>query len=220
MMGQGKVGMASPVKTRRNQMISSTVDRIRLIEKDKGVTREALEDIRAGLLELAAHTELFPEEDFVIERDDKGNFPIYRLAEDDDHRFALYMSTSIGAKDVPPHDHTTWAVIVSVQGTEENRFYEKIGDYSVPGKGQIRQCGGTTVRPALAYASCQRMCTVFIPGTNGRRSSCTCTGGPSITSRTASRLIWRKAPTKCSRPAPVFARHGSPLRTCSLWHAT
>ena len=59
------------------------------------------------------------------------------------------MSTSIGAKDVPPHDHTTWAVIVSVQGTEENRFYEKIGDYSIPGKGQIRQCGGTTVRPGV-----------------------------------------------------------------------
>src|SRR5712692_5836294 len=78
-----------------------------------------------------------------------GNYPIYRLAEDDDRRFALYMSTSIGAKDVPPHDHTTWAVIVSVQGTEENRFYEKVGDYSVPGKGQIRQCGGTTVRPGV-----------------------------------------------------------------------
>ena len=97
--------MASTVKTRRNQMISTTVDRIRLLEKDKGVTRETLEDIKAVMLELAAHTELFPEEDFVIEKDDKGNFPIYRLAEDDDHRFALYMSTSIGAKDVPPHDH-------------------------------------------------------------------------------------------------------------------
>src|SRR5215471_14275028 len=134
---QGDAVMTSAVKTRRNQMISSTVDRIRLIEKDKGVTREALEDIRAIMLELAASTELFPEEDFVIEKDDKGNYPIYRLAEDDDHRFALYMSTSIGAKDVPPHDHTTWAVIVSVQGTEENRFYEKIGDYSVSGQGQL-----------------------------------------------------------------------------------
>ena len=83
--------MASAVKTRRNQMISTTVDRIRVIEKDQGVTREALEDIRAIMLELAAQTELFPEEDFVLEKDDKGNYPIYRLAEDDDHRFALYL---------------------------------------------------------------------------------------------------------------------------------
>ena len=148
-MPKGDAVMASTVKTRRDEMISRTVDRIRLIEKDKGVTRETLEDIKAVMLELAAHIEVFPEEDFVLEKDDKGNFPIYRLAEDDDHRFALYMSTSIGAKDVPPHDHTTWAVIVSVQGTEENRFYEKIGDYSVPGQGQIRQCGGTTVCPGV-----------------------------------------------------------------------
>ena len=110
--------MTSAVKTRRHQMIGTTVERIRLLEKDKGVTRETLEDIKAVMLELAAHTELFPEEDFVIEKGDKGNFPIYRLAEDDDHRFALYMSTSIGAKDVP-------------------------------GTGQIRQCGGTTVRPGV-----------------------------------------------------------------------
>src|SRR4029450_8985 len=141
--------IASAVNTARTQLIRTTVDRIRLIEKDKGVTREALEDIKAVMLELAAHTEVFPEEDFVLEKDDKGNFPIYRLAEDDDHRFAMYMSTSIGAKDVPPHDHTTWAVIVSVQGTEENRFYDKVGDFSVPGRGQIKQVGGTTVRPGV-----------------------------------------------------------------------
>src|SRR5215470_5626643 len=101
---KGDAVMARAVHTRRHQMIHTTVDRIRTIEKDKGVTREALEDIKAVMLELAAHTEVFPEEDFGLEKDDKGNFPIYRLAEDDDHRFALYMSTSIDAKDVPPHD--------------------------------------------------------------------------------------------------------------------
>jgi len=141
--------MSSAVKAQRNQMVSDVVERIRTIEKEKGVTRETLEDIKAVLLELATHTDLFPEEDFATDQDDKGNFPIHRLAEDADHRFAMYMSASIGAKDVPPHDHTTWAVIVSVQGTEENRFYEKVGDFSVPGKGQIRQTGGTTVRPGV-----------------------------------------------------------------------
>lgn len=141
--------MSSAVKAQRNQMVSEAVERVRRLEEDKGVTRQTLQDIKAVLLELATHTALFPEEDFATDKDDKGNFPIHRLAEDADHRFAVYMSTSIGAKDVPPHDHTTWAVIVSVQGTEENRFYDKVGDFSVPGKGQIRQVGGTTVRPGV-----------------------------------------------------------------------
>jgi predicted metal-dependent enzyme (double-stranded beta helix superfamily) len=141
--------MSDAVKAQRRDMVRQTITRIRTIEKDQGVTREALEDIKAVMLDLAAHKELFPEEDFPIEANDQGFFPIYRLAEEDDHRFALYMSTSIGAKDVPPHDHTTWAVIVAVQGTEENRFYERVGDYSVPGKGHIKQTGGETVRPGV-----------------------------------------------------------------------
>jgi predicted metal-dependent enzyme (double-stranded beta helix superfamily) len=141
--------MSHAVKAQRNDMVRQTIARIRSIEKDQGVSREALEDIKAVMLDLASHQELFPEEDFPPEANDKGFFPVYRLAEDDDHRFALYMSTSIGAKDVPPHDHTTWAVIVSVQGTEENRFYERRGDFSVPGKGRVTQTGGETVRPGV-----------------------------------------------------------------------
>jgi predicted metal-dependent enzyme (double-stranded beta helix superfamily) len=139
--------MESAVKAQRHDMVSQAIACIRTIEKDKGVTSEALEDIKAVMLGLASHTDIFPEADFHPEPNEKGMFPVYRLAEDDDHRFALYMSTSIGAKDVPPHDHTTWAVIVSVQGTEENRFYERVGDYSVAGNGQVQQVGGETVRP-------------------------------------------------------------------------
>lgn len=141
--------MPGTIKEQRNAMVNQAVAQMRTIEKEQGATRQALTAIKSVLLDLASHRALFPEEDFPAEADEKGFFPIYRLAEDDDHRFALYMSTSIGAKDVPPHDHTTWAVIVSVQGTEENRFYERTGDFSVPGKGQVRHTGGETVRPGV-----------------------------------------------------------------------
>jgi predicted metal-dependent enzyme (double-stranded beta helix superfamily) len=144
--------MDNTIKTQRNNMIRKTVARIRTIEKDQGITPEALEEIKAVMLGLAAHREIFPTEDFNPEPNAEGMFPVYRLAEDEDHRFALYMSTSIGAKDVPPHDHTTWAVIVSVQGTEENRFYQRVGDYAVPGKGSIMQVGGETVRPGTGVS--------------------------------------------------------------------
>jgi predicted metal-dependent enzyme (double-stranded beta helix superfamily) len=113
----------SAVKAQREANVRETIERIRTIEQQQGATPESLESIKAVLLDLAAQTELFPVSDFYPERDANGMYPIYRLSEDEDHRFAMYMSTSIGAKDVPPHNHTTWAVIVGVQGTEENRFY-------------------------------------------------------------------------------------------------
>lgn len=141
--------MTSTIKDKRHQKIRETVDRIRVIERERGVNREALQEIKAVLLDLSAQKDLFPAEDFYPEKDENGMYPIYRLSEDDDHRFAMYMSTSIGAKDVPPHNHTTWAVIVGVQGTEENRFYACVDDGSVPGKAQLRQVGGETVQPGV-----------------------------------------------------------------------
>ncbi|MDH3601053.1 MAG: cysteine dioxygenase family protein [Candidatus Tectomicrobia bacterium] len=139
----------SAVKAQRDKNVRETIGRIRTLEQQHGVNPESLESIKTVLLDLAAQTELFPVSEFYPEKDAHGMYPIYRLSEDEDHRFAMYMSTSIGAKDVPPHDHTTWAVIVGVQGTEENRFYERIDDGSVPGKGSLKQVGGETVRPGV-----------------------------------------------------------------------
>jgi len=139
----------SPVKEQRNAAIAETMERVRALERERGVNREMLDEVKGVLMQLAARAELFPEEDFPTEANEKGYFPVYRLSEDDDHRFALYLSTSVGEKDVPPHDHTTWAVIAGVQGTEENRFYERTDDGSVPGKATLRQVGGETVRPGV-----------------------------------------------------------------------
>ena len=139
----------SAIKTQRDEQVRATIDRIRVIEREQGVNRQALDSIKSVLLDLAAQTDLFPVSEFAPVADDKGMYPIYRMAEDDDHRFAMYMSTSIGSKDVPPHDHTTWAVIVGVRGTEENRFYERVDDGSVPGKAELKHVGGETVRPGV-----------------------------------------------------------------------
>ncbi|MCZ6533219.1 MAG: hypothetical protein O7A08_09675 [SAR324 cluster bacterium] len=139
----------SPVKEQRNAEIVKTIVRIREIERERGVNREALEEIKTVMLALAARKELFPEEDFPPDANEQGFFPVYRLSEDDDQRFAMYMSTSIGEKNVPPHNHTTWAVIAGVQGQEENRFYEREDGGSGPGVGRVRQMGGKTVRSGV-----------------------------------------------------------------------
>ena len=55
----------------------------------------------------------------------KRNSCLYRVAEDPDHRFALYVNSSFGNYGTPAHNHTTWAVIVGVTGEELNRFYDR-----------------------------------------------------------------------------------------------
>jgi len=131
----------------RRIAIAQVMADIRRIEATQGVTPAALEAIRDVLLKLAARRELFPSEAFPRQRDANGHDAIYRLSEDDDHRFALYMSTAKPGKKVPPHNHTTWAVIVAVQGNEENFFYERTDDGSQPGKGTLRQIGEAVVTP-------------------------------------------------------------------------
>ena len=74
-----------------------------------------------------------------------GESVVYRLSEDDDHRFALYGSVGTSGKEVPPHNHTTWAVIVGVHGQEFNRFYERTDDRSVTGKAVLKETGDFVV---------------------------------------------------------------------------
>jgi predicted metal-dependent enzyme (double-stranded beta helix superfamily) len=66
------------------------------------------------------------------------------VAEDDDHRFALYVNSSLGGHKTPAHNHTTWAVIVGVSGEEENRFYDRVEGKPVE-KGQAVVKQGTGV---------------------------------------------------------------------------
>lgn len=102
---------------------------IRGIETELGVTRSGVEAIRDRLVELSARRELFPSDDFPApEDDDTESSYMYRLAQDDDDRFALYAQSSRGHVETPPHDHTTWAVVVGHSGSELNRFYDRRDD--------------------------------------------------------------------------------------------
>lgn len=137
------------VAVQRRRAVSETVAKIRQVEAQHGVTRPALDEIKTLLLELASHKDFFSREDFPL-RD--GRSTIYRLAEDNDHRFALYMSCGAAGKRTPPHDHTTWAVIVGVDGDEANTFYERADDGSLPGKGTLRKIREEVVRHGTGVA--------------------------------------------------------------------
>jgi predicted metal-dependent enzyme (double-stranded beta helix superfamily) len=110
----------------RKREIERAVANVRAIERADGVTRESLERIKQRLIRLAARQDLFKPSDFPPPAPGgKRNSCLYRVAEDPDHRFALYVNSSFGNYGTPAHNHTTWAVIVGVTGEELNRFYDR-----------------------------------------------------------------------------------------------
>ncbi len=117
------------VTSARDAAVHAAMDDIRKIEQDHGVTRAGVEAIRDRLIELSARRELFPRSDFPAPTDDSPESSyMYRLAQDVDDRFALYAQSSRGEVATPPHNHTTWAVVVGHAGSELNRFYERTDD--------------------------------------------------------------------------------------------
>ena len=132
------------ISEKRKQAASEAVGRIRQIEKDQGVNYEALKAIRDELIHLTRDTSLFPREHFPLT--ESGHSAVYRLSEDDDHRFALYGSVGAPCKSVPPHNHTTWAVIVGVYGDELNRFFERTDDSTEAGHATLDETDQFVVR--------------------------------------------------------------------------
>ncbi len=111
-------------KEAREAAVAETVAKVRRIEHEQGITRESLAESRAELLRLAARRELVPPEDFPGPADGKDN-RLYTLSMDPDKRFALYLNRGSAQKDTPPHNHTTWAVVVGVAGEEHNKIYRR-----------------------------------------------------------------------------------------------
>lgn len=132
--------------TERRQVVAQAVADVRAIEAREGVTRTGLARIRERLIALAARTDLFNEAAFPPPEAGKGlRSALYRVSEDEDHRFALYANASLGGYGTPAHDHTTWAVIVGITGEELNRFYDPTPEGGVRERGQFLVRAGTGV---------------------------------------------------------------------------
>ncbi len=143
---------ATDVAAARTAAVAATVDRIRAIEAEHGVTRPALEKIRAELMGLAAQEHLFPSAHFPPPPPGEKGGNRYFLQEDPDHRFALYLNALNPGNETKPHDHTTWAVVVAVEGQELNRVYERLDDRSDPARCELRLREEVMVEPGRGIA--------------------------------------------------------------------
>jgi len=142
---------AKPVAAERRATVADAIAQVRAIEAEKGVTREALEDIKQVMVGLAQRRELFPRTTFKA-RGPRPDDRIYRLSEDEGHRFALYINCGEPGTKTPPHDHTTWAVIAGIDGEEHQWIYRRTDDGSQPGVGTVEVDHEFTVTPGKAIA--------------------------------------------------------------------
>ncbi|MGJ7609437.1 MULTISPECIES: rhodanese-like domain-containing protein [unclassified Variovorax] len=125
-----------PVETAGNDIASARARAIdAFLAQARGLLartadRPALQAVADALIALGQQKSLFPAAHFPL--DAARPAQVYRLAEDADGGFALYLSAGLAGKAQPPHDHTTWAVIAGVEGNERNVLYrrEKTADAS------------------------------------------------------------------------------------------
>lgn len=132
----------------RESAVSEALSRIRDIEQAQGVTREALSDMREVLYALAERRELFPREDFPPPADDSMNIR-YLLSPAGGQGPWLYMNSIAPGKRTSPHNHTTWAIVVAVDGDERNRFYERVDGGTGPGKATLELSREVVVAPGV-----------------------------------------------------------------------
>lgn len=139
----------------RRAAVAATLADVRQLTADGAPDRAALAAVTARLEALAAQRELFTRADFPPPDAGQGvgASTRYRLnAEDGDEGLALYLNSILPGKTTQPHNHTTWAVIVAVEGEEVNRLYDRTDDRSNPAQAQIHLAREFTVQPGASIA--------------------------------------------------------------------
>lgn len=110
-----------------------------------------LAQILARLEALAARRAFWSEEEFAGPPPGEEG-PLYLIAEEPDHRFAIYLNVLTPGMNYPPHNHTTWACVAAVSGCEENFLFDRLDDGKTEGRAQIRQVESVNVVPGHGIA--------------------------------------------------------------------
>ena len=136
---------------KRSELAEALVADARAIYDRGEFTRDDLAAIRDKLRELAAQKELWSEADYPPPPGDELQNR-YFVAGEPDEGITLYLNVVRSGKEVPPHDHTTWACIAAVEGVEHNMFYSRTDDGSVDGKATLKLDETVAVGPGDAIA--------------------------------------------------------------------
>ena len=118
-----------------------------------GIDNETLSRAKVRMILLASRTALFPRSDFPLPLGGKVD-RLFRLRQDSDGSFALYVNSGISGQTTRPHDHGgSWAIVVGVEGREEHRLYRRTdGGDGPPGVGAVEVIEVLDVAPGNGVA--------------------------------------------------------------------
>jgi predicted metal-dependent enzyme (double-stranded beta helix superfamily) len=143
--------LMSELQEKRDKLASTLVAEARSICGEQAIDRAKLDEICARLAQLAAQRELWTEADFPDPPPGELQHR-YRVACEDDNGITLYMNVLRPGKKSPPHNHTTWACVAAVEGTEHNILYERTDDASVDGRATLQEASTIALGPGDSIA--------------------------------------------------------------------
>lgn len=139
------------IAQQRQAAVGDTIQSIKEIVASGGVTRASLASVLTQVEQLAAKPHLWAQSEFAPPEEGERQAR-YLIAEDPDQTFALYLNVMRPGKRIPPHDHTTWACVAGVVGTEYNDVYLRTDDGSEPGIGTLKHSHTVEVGPGSGIA--------------------------------------------------------------------
>ena len=126
------------IASRRDASVQALVNETRTLLSAGELDRYALSQIQLELESLASQTELWDCDEFAEPNAEErqNRYLVYTGGDSD---ITLYLNVMRPGKKIPPHDHTTWACVAAVVGSEFNTLYDRLDDGAVEGKAEIEE---------------------------------------------------------------------------------
>ena len=139
------------MSTDNKAKIDTLINKAQSIVETEGVTRASLGKVLATLKELANIPDEWTADKYASPEPDEQQAR-YRISPRDDETFALYLNIMRPGKVIPPHNHTTWACIAAVEGSEYNTVYNRTDGSTSAGHATLEVDHEIEVRPGHGIA--------------------------------------------------------------------